>query len=582
HPSILISLNNLSRLEYNRGNYGFSEDLYDRVITATRASLGNHHPDLAIYLKNSADTHLAQGHYGAALAALGETLALEEQSLGVNLAGLGEQQRRDYLNTLNTTLDPLLTLHLQHLPQDATAATLALTAILQRKGRVLDAASLSLQRLRQNLTADDRQRFDRLNATRTQLANRINQGVGDQDPETYQSQIRTLENELERQEKELAQRSTAFQQTIQPITVEAVRQGLPQDAALIEFFRYTPIDATAAAGAQLPDARYAAYVLRPGGEGVGVDLGEAKAIDQRLQIFRRFPRDPSQPIAPIKALGQRLYQQLITPLLPYGGEASHWLISPDSQLNLLSFATLVDEQGDYLLQSRDITYLSSGRDLLRFDLSHFDLSHVDLPHRNAQESPARPQATAIIANPDYNLNADRSLAPSLEPDPVPSTRSAAMAATPWSPLPGTAEEAAVLQTLLPQAQVFSEAQATEFQVKTLASPQILHLATHGFFLPMDSDGGENPLLRSGLILAGANQRLGDPGSSGGEDGILTALEVSGLDLQNTEMVVLSACETGLGEVTDGEGVYGLRRAFTLTGAASQVMTLWSVPDRETL
>ena len=109
----------------------------------------------------------------------------------------------------------------------------------------------------------------------------------------------------------------------------------------------------------------------------------------------------------------------------------------------------------------------------------------------------------------------------------------------------------------------------------LRSPAILHFATHGFFLP---SGGkdENPLVRSGLILAGAN--LQNASKNNGEDGVLTALEVSGLDLRGTKLVVMSACDTGRGDVANGEGVYGLRRAFTLSGAESQLFSLWSVDD----
>ncbi len=137
-------------------------------------------------------------------------------------------------------------------------------------------------------------------------------------------------------------------------------------------------------------------------------------------------------------------------------------------------------------------------------------------------------------------------------------------------------------------------QATEAALRQLHGPRILHIATHGFFLEenefavADTRGVadtrlgkwvanvQNPLLRSGLALAGANQ-----GKSGDDDGVLTALEAAGLDLWGTKLVVLSACDTGVGEVKNGEGVYGLRRAFVLAGAESELMSLWPVSDSST-
>jgi CHAT domain-containing protein len=167
-------------------------------------------------------------------------------------------------------------------------------------------------------------------------------------------------------------------------------------------------------------------------------------------------------------------------------------------------------------------------------------------------------------------------------------------------LPGVAEEVRALKQLLPQASFLTKERATKSALKQVRGPSILHIATHGFFLqdiPADTantkakqrekvDAGtrlgkwaiwtENPLLRSGLALAGANQ-----GRSDDNNGVLTALEASGLDLWGTKLVVLSACDTGLGEVKSGEGVYGLRRALVLAGAESQMMSLWPVSDRST-
>jgi CHAT domain-containing protein len=149
--------------------------------------------------------------------------------------------------------------------------------------------------------------------------------------------------------------------------------------------------------------------------------------------------------------------------------------------------------------------------------------------------------------------------------------------------------------------VLTGAQASEAALKQVAGPSVLHVATHGFFLPdrqpeaeadarpaetrgivlsrkrQESAPAENPLLRSGLALAGANRG----GAGAGEDGVLTAYEAAALDLWGTRLVVLSACETGVGDVRAGEGVYGLRRALVLAGSESQVMSLWQVDDAAT-
>jgi CHAT domain-containing protein len=169
------------------------------------------------------------------------------------------------------------------------------------------------------------------------------------------------------------------------------------------------------------------------------------------------------------------------------------------------------------------------------------------------------------------------------------TTGAAFADVYFAPLEGTAQEAKAIKSLFSEANVLTGTQATETSLKQVSAPRIIHIATHGFFLtdaPQPSSNAsrqtrainaraniENPLLRSGLALAGANLRKG-----GNDDGILTALEASGLNLWGTKLVTLSACDTGVGEVETGQGVYGLRRAFVLAGAETLVMSLWPVSD----
>ena len=157
-------------------------------------------------------------------------------------------------------------------------------------------------------------------------------------------------------------------------------------------------------------------------------------------------------------------------------------------------------------------------------------------------------------------------------------------------LPGTKTEA---EAVLPQLEIFTAAKASVYSgqwaleaiFKSLHQPRVLVLSTHGFFEEEKSSldatqSASNPLLRCGLLLAGCNKPI-DTSRVDGEDGILTGLEIVSADLRGTELVVLSACETGLGEVRNGEGVAGLRQAFQLAGARSVVSTLWQIPDRET-
>jgi len=172
----------------------------------------------------------------------------------------------------------------------------------------------------------------------------------------------------------------------------------------------------------------------------------------------------------------------------------------------------------------------------------------------------------------------------------------------FPPLPYAAREGEALRELLPGATLLTKGQATKAALSQVRSPKLLHIATHSFFLedrPLTSASErgaqaisddperalnqlerngvriESPLLPAGLALTGANEHKED------DNGILTALELTGLNLWGTKLVTLSACDTGVGEVKNGDGVYGLRRALTLAGAETQIMSLWSVSDKAT-
>ncbi|ERT05605.1 CHAT domain protein, partial [Lyngbya aestuarii BL J] len=396
--------------------------------------------------------------------------------------------------------------------------------------------------------------------------------------EQYRQLVANLRQKSEQLEAELSRRSAEFRTLSEPITIEAVQQLIPEDAALIEFILYKPADIKAR---QWGKDHYAAYILKSSGEPQWVDLGEVEPIHKAA--FFRFTlalKDKKDAFIgntdDIKQTGRQLDELLMQPIREKLGNINHIIISPDAQLNLIPFAALVDENNRYLLETYQITYLTTGRDLIRLQLEY---SHKQPP--------------VIVANPDYDKPGEpTTVAVSNTRGINQLSRGVDMS---FRALPGTAEEAKVIAPLLSDVTLLTQSQATENAVKQLQSPNILHIATHGFFLknlprvePDNSFGlisentqqntpiQENPLLRSGLALAGFNPR-----ESGLDDGVLTALEVANLKLRGTKLVVLSACETGLGEIENGEGVYGLRRAFALAGAESLLMSLWTVSDEGT-
>jgi len=334
-----------------------------------------------------------------------------------------------------------------------------------------------------------------------------------------------------------------------------VQARVPQGAALIEMVRYRPFDPRPglAEDKRWAADRYGAYVMHPEGEAQYIDLGEAAPLDKQIAEFRAALADPVRAAA--RDLARKLDETLMRPVRTRLGDTRTLYVAPDGALNLIPLGALVDETGSYLLERYTINYLASGRDLL-------DLGRND---------PARGPAV-IIADPVF----DAKDAGNPQSTDGSSRRSIDFRSFKFDRLPGTAAEAQALKSVLPDASVLTGTAATETAAKKIAGPRILHIATHGFFLEDLPGNAEDPMLRSGLVFAGVNAL-----SSAEDDGVLTALEASNLDLRGTKLVVLSACETGLGEVKNGEGVFGLRRAFVVAGAETLLMSLWQVADEAT-
>ncbi|PZR74361.1 MAG: hypothetical protein DLM73_08190 [Chthoniobacterales bacterium] len=569
HPNVAAILNNIANIYKSRSEYAKALELHLRVHGMCEKALGAYNGNTLISLGNIATTYAAMGDVANAIKFQTLTDEAVEKNLTLNLAIGSERQKLAYFDSLANRTDRTVSLHVTLAPHDPSARDLAAQVILQRKGRVLDAMSGSLAALRQRLNVEDQALLDQLNTATAQLAKLALNGPQKMDAAEYQKQIKALEDQNEQLEAEISRRSAEFRAQSQTVTLKAVQAAIPSNAALIEFATYRPFNPKAEDNEQYGKPRYAAYVIRNQGEVQWKELGEAQAIDADVDKLRQALRDPKR--NDVRDLARTVDEKVMRSIRALVGDATQLLVSPDGELNLIPFAALVDEEGRYLVERYSFTYLTSGRDLLRMQV--------------ARDGKGKP---LIVANPSFG----EPDAPNIRRESVTAAR--VLSEVYFAPLGGTEQEARSIQTLFPEASLLTGADATESAVKGVAAPRILHIATHGFFLadagsPAGgnppgaargtgaSSGIGNPLLRSGLALAGANRR----GSGEGDNGILTALEASGLNLWGTELAVLSACDTGVGEVRNGEGVYGLRRAFVLAGAESMVMSLWPVSDYST-
>ena len=569
HPETALTLNNLALVSGKQKQFEQAEAHLLEALSITENTLGDNHPRLTLVLDNLARLYYSQGQPNQAIPHLKRSLEVENYNLSLVLSTGSEAAKASFFNTL-PRLDSYVSFHLTPETTVPDAEEIALQAILQRKGRVLEAVTDSLQALRQGLEPGDQALLDEWGAVRSQLATLVVSGLGTLSPDEYQAAVADLETKSRQLETTLGNRSSRFRTVSQEVSLANIQQQIPNDGALVEFVAYIPIALDEAGDEITQELHYAAYILKPSGEITWHDLGKAAAIDTSLTQFRQLLQTRSQRLKPV---ARQLYNQLFLPLAADLAGVNHLLLAPDGQLNLIPFAALVNEAGTYLLEEYQITYLTSGRDLLRLD-----------------QSIASQQMPMVIANPDYDI-AEQTVASA--PTRGSGARSADLSNLTFGPLAGTAAEAAEISQQLSDATVMTGTQATENVLKEVEGPRILHIATHGFFLkdqvPETPDRTQSsfrgaaaasslsdPLLRSGLALAGFNQR-----SSGSEDGVLTALEAANLNLNGTQLVVLSACETGVGEVRNGAGVYGLRRAFVMAGAQTQVLSLWQVSDLAT-
>ncbi len=551
---------NLALMDVRVRRYADAEKRLHAALGLRVQNHGQLHPEVARTLVALASVQDAQGRGPLAAGLLEQATAIRERQLALALSSGAEGPKRLLVATLAQERDFVLDILLR-----ADRPSAAWELVVQRKGRALDAMVDGLR----GAGADPKAQQE-LAQARGRLAALYGRGPAGQSPELHTAALQEATRDAEEAERKVVARIGAVAAST-PVRVAQAQAQLPDKGALLEFVVRTPVRVGDASSAVKPAVVTACLVAKTG-DPVCRDLGPAETLEPLAMAVRKAA---SASTGDVDSAGRPLAAALFTPFAAQLRGVEHLVLAPDGALHLLPFAALPDAPGKRLLDRFALSYLTSGRDLVRLGATA------------AARGPA-----VFVGAPAYDG------APDVAADKTPAAASGS-----FTPLPGTLAETTALAALWPGAQLWTDVAATERAVKAVAGPAVLHIATHGYFHADKADavghgtrggrrgaellgdppvavmptvGKDDPLLRSGIALAGANRP-----SAGDQDGILSALELAGLDLAGTRLAVLSACDTGIGDVRQGEGVFGLRRALVLAGAQTQVISLWKVDDEAT-
>lgn len=593
-------LNNRSLVDLETGHYADAETSLREVCNIRRKLLGEGHPDYEMAIYNLATCLIPQRRFAEAAALLERAAAIDDVLLEQVFSISSEEERLALTDMVRQRFERFLCVLSEMFDSDRAARHSAFDLVLRRKCIVLDAGAAQRHAIHADKHPELREEFAELSKLASEISRMVMDGPGSTALTTHQQQVAESRKRAARIEADLSSRIPEMRGIIlrRKGSRNAVAASLPDQSAMLEFVR---IDATRLLVGPGWDSdrwnhpRYICFVLLDGlPEDVqAIDLGDADEIDAAIAGARKAMIEEGLQMGLPSRLAFRLARRAIfDPIEKFLCDRKRLIISPDGDLAILPFETLLAESGQPLLDEYTFSYLTNARDIQRID-------DIQFPEK---------QSIVILVDPDYDLKSgSRKPRPESPGRREEKTRNLVGRGMHFTPIPGTREEGKRVGALLRTIPI-SGAKALERVIKAAHAPRILHLATHGFFLSQETTSVapsatpqragtkmeatrnlrdlarlENPLLRSGLALAGANTWLaGTSLPEDAEDGLLTAEDVSGLNLFGTELVVLSACETGLGQVQAGEGVFGLRRAFVLAGARTVVMSLWQIPDEETV
>ena len=593
HPLYAQSLNNLAAIYERMGQYEKAEPLYAESMEIRKKALGPDHPEYAQSLNNLALLYGTMGEHEKAERLILKMDTIELQNLLNIFNILSEKEKGNYLLHNTTILQANNSLVYKYKKMSARVLQNNFNQQLFFKSLILADTRNILQRVRSSRDTAIQRVFGSWESRKKLLAKQYSLSLAKR-----RTDIKVIEQETENLEKELSRKSADFrkQQEVIRISMKDVQKNLQQVEAAIEFISFRLFSKK-----QTDSIIYAAYVVnKKDSVPQFIPLFEEKQLQQLFDSTGKSATTSAKIFyrgLEIKdrntKLGSELYKLIWQPLEPYLKGIKKISYSPAGKLYGIAFHALPVDSTTILIDKYQLQQYTSTRQVAL---------------RNTESEAVKPANITLFGDANFSMDSlqltkqrtnqsNTDVSTSIY---TPSTRGADNNS--WQNLPGTAEEIKKINSLFNQnkliTKTFTKAAASEENLKALGgnSPQILHIATHGFFLPepdkKKKESGfdqsntytlaNDPLLRTGLILAGANYAWsGKTPIDGVEDGIATAYEISQLNLSNTELVVLSACETALGDVKGSEGVFGLQRAFKMAGVKKMIVSLWQVPDKET-
>lgn len=524
------------------------KDIYEKYFNDT-------HPEYVRILSKMAKVYYMEKDFKAAKKNIEQALNNYESFIKQFFPALSEREKAKYWNTIKGDFEFYNTLAFGQLEDfrdlsgkvynyQLLTKALLLSSSIKIRERILNSKD---EALKTAYTSWVQKKEFLTNAISMNASQLLENGID----------VNALGAEVERLEKELSEKSELFGQGFENkrITYENVQSALTKTEVAVEMIRFRHFNH------QLTDSivYVALYVRGDKARPKVVQLSNGRLMEGRN--YRYYRNSIIR-----KTHDEQSYKVFWEPLQKEIGQASTIFISPDGVYNLLNLEAIPTPDGKYVIDNSNIVMVSNTKDLY--------LRKVKAKLAGAGAS----NSATMFGNPKFYLTA--------------STQHE------WNDLPGTEKEVDELAKLLKTkgwaSEEYMEDGASEDKVKALNSPRIFHIATHGFYAKTEAVDAqkqlteseammaENPLMKSGLLLSGAGDILAKTKNNYNmESGILTAYEAMSLNLDKTDLVVLSACETGLGEISNGEGVYGLQRAFFVAGAKVLIMSIFKVDDEAT-